>query len=70
MYSDFMFLDQFLFELSCKNTHTCVFENATIITITTGIIKLLNTKLNTLWPSRGLLWLRPLSNDDGGQPDH
>ena len=22
MYSDFMFLDRFLFELSCKNTHT------------------------------------------------
>ena len=22
MYSDFVFLDQFLFELSCKNTHT------------------------------------------------
>ena len=22
MYSDFVFLDRFLFELSCKNTHT------------------------------------------------
>ena len=22
MYSNFMFLDQFFFELSCKNTHT------------------------------------------------
>ena len=66
MYSDFVFLDRFLFELSCKNTHThkhththrdsneypivAFSKNATIITISNTST---TAPLFTFWTIRG-----------------